>query len=110
MKTTNLFWNGLLHATGTVVYIALISLLMFYGKNIFSGADSILNPIAMLSLLVLSATIVGTLMLGRPVLWYLNGAKSEAVKLFLYSLICLLGFTVLFLVLMATVFKTTSGY
>ena len=105
MSSKNLALNGLLHAAGTVVYIILVSLLLFNGSRIFANTPSILNMITILCLLVLSVAIVGTLMLGRPILWYFNGAKAEAIKLFSYSLIWLLVFTVVFLILMATILR-----
>ena len=105
MTNGKLALNGLLHAVGTIVYIFLVSLLLFKGGPLFGNAPSLLMAITMLCLLVLSATIVGTLMLGRPILWYFNGAKREAVKLFSWSLIWLLVFTVIFLILMATVLR-----
>ena len=105
MSNGKLALNGLMHALGTTVYIILVSLLLFHANQIFGNSPSVLNVITILCLVVLSACVVGTLMLGRPVLWYFNGAKSEAVRLFFYSLIWLLAFTVIFLVLIATVFK-----
>ena len=110
MSSKNLALNGLLHAAGTVVYIILVSLLLFNGNRLFGNSPSVLNIITMLCLLVLSASIVGTLLIGRPALWYFNGAKTQAVKLFLYSLIWLLAFTVIFLILMATIFKKILIY
>lgn len=102
MNNEKLALNGLLHAVATIVYIVLVSLLLFNGNKFFAGNPSVLNVITMLCLLVLSASIVGTIMLGRPLLWYFNGAKTEAIKLFLYSVVWLLAFTVIFLIIMAT--------
>ena len=102
MTNVKLAVNGLLQAAATVVYIILVSLLLQNGNRLFGNAPSLFNIMTLLCLLVLSASIVGTLMLGRPALWYFNGAKAEAVKLFLYSLIWLLAFTVVFLVAIAT--------
>jgi hypothetical protein len=107
MSNGKLALNGLLHAVGTTVYIVLVSLLLFNANRVFGGAPSLLVTITMLCLAVLSASIIGTIMLGRPVLWYFNGAKTEAVRLFLWSLTWLLLFTVVFLILMATVLKTS---
>jgi len=109
MNNSKIALNGLLHAAGTVVYIALISLLLYYGGRIF-GNNSILSIISILSLLVLSATIIGALMLGRPVMWFLNGAKKEAIKLFSFSLIWLLLFTVIFLLVMAVLKSSPTIY
>jgi|GEM_PF-546056 len=105
MTNIKLALHGFLHAAGTIIYITLVSLLLFNGSMFFGNGNSVLNVITMLCLLVLSITVVGTLLLGRPILWYFNGAKTEAVKLFFYSLIWLLGFTVVFLIMMATVFR-----
>ena len=105
MNTQKLALNGLMHAVGIVVYIFLVSLLLRNGSYLLGSNPSIFNIITMLCLLVLSATIVGTLLLGRPMMWYFNGAKAEAVRLFFYSMIWLLVFTVMFLILMATVLQ-----
>ena len=105
MNNSKLSLYGFLNAAATVVYIALISLLLFNGNHIFGSGNSPLNIVALLCLLVLSASVVGTLLLGRPALWYFNGAKKEAIWLFLYSLIWLLAFTVIFLLLISTVFR-----
>jgi hypothetical protein len=40
----------------------------------------------MLSLLVFSAALVGSLIFGRPILWYLDNKKKEAVLLLAYTL------------------------
>lgn len=80
-----------LHALGTALYIACVSSLLFYSETIFGGEGSeetVLIPIAMLLLFVLSAAVTGSLVLGRPVLWYMDGKKKDAVAL----LIATLGF------------------
>lgn len=59
---------------------------MFNGERLFGNGKNILIPIGMLLLFVFSATITGTLVLGRPVLLYIDGAKSEALKFFSYTL------------------------
>jgi len=105
MNNSKFALYGFLNAAGTVIYIVLVSLLLFNGQRIFGDAHSIFIMITMLCLFVLSASVVGTLMIGRSALWYLNGAKREAVKLFLFSLIWLLVFTVAFLVFFATMIK-----
>jgi len=48
-------------------------------------------------LFVLSATVVGSLVFGRPVYLYFEGKKKEAVALFLYtaSFLALITFSVL---------------
>lgn len=78
-----------LNALGTALYIACISLLMFNAEQIFGGEgpdETVLIPIAMLLLFVLSASITGSLVLGRPILWYMDGKKKEAVSLLMATL------------------------
>jgi len=97
-----LIQRGFLNAMGTVAYIALIATIMQNGSKIFGETDSFLTPIAVLTMFVLSAAITGSLILGKPVLMYLNGAKSEAIKLFLYTLAWLAVMVIiLFLVMLA---------
>ncbi len=54
---------------------------MSYGEELFGKEDTYLTPIVFLSLFVLSAAIVGSLMFGKPVMLYLDGKKRDAVQL-----------------------------
>jgi len=76
------------NAFATALYIAAISSFLFYTPKIFDQAkpDTIFAPILMLSLLVFSASLTGLLVFGRPIHWYLNGQKSEAISLLIYTL------------------------
>lgn len=94
-----------INALGTFLYIGLVSSLMFNAPKIF-GSDSketVLIPIAMLLLFVVSASITGLLVLGRPIMWYLDGKKKEAVSLLVGTIMFLLLITIVaFLVLALT--------
>lgn len=92
--TPSLVKLAALHAGGTLLYIALVSSILFNAPRIFggNGKDIVLIPIAMLLLFVFSAALTGSLILGRPILWYLDGKKKEAVALFMATL----GFLFLF--------------
>lgn len=93
------FINSLL----TALYIGLVASFVFYVPHYFlldGKPDTVFAPMIMLMLFVFSAAITSGLVLGRPVLWYLDGKKREAVSLFLSTLlvffiIMLLAFTVL---------------
>lgn len=89
-------WS-LVDACGTLIYITLIDLFFNNAKYIFPHDNSFFIPIAILTLFVLSAAITGSLVLGRPVLMYLDGHKKEAVQLFLYTLAWFALFLLLFL-------------
>ncbi|MCC7522684.1 hypothetical protein IT407_02710 [Candidatus Uhrbacteria bacterium] len=77
-----------LNALGTALYVALVASFLTYVPPMFfsKAEDTVLIPIAMLLLFVLSASITGSLVVGRPVLWYLDGKKKEAVSLFMMTL------------------------
>lgn len=84
-----------LHALGTALYVALVSSFLFYVPRMFAAntEDTVLIPIAMLLLFVVSASITGSLVLGRPILWYLDGKKKEAVSLLMTTLVFLFVIT-----------------
>lgn len=76
------------NAALTALYVFAISSFLFYIPKIFDNTkpDTVLAPILMLSLLVFSASLVGALIFGKPILWYLDGKKKEAVSLLFYTL------------------------
>ena len=95
MKNPILKYAGL-NALGTLLYVVFVASFLSHTSQIFADAPqkTVLIPIAMLLLLVCSASITGSLVLGRPILWYLDGKKKEAVSL----LMATVGF--LFLIMM----------
>lgn len=76
---------ALQNAAATALYVVLIGSFLFYTPKIFGQADhgpvSVLVPIVMLMLLVFSAALCGALIFGRPVFWYLDGKKKDALSL-----------------------------
>lgn len=94
-----LIQRSFLNALGVTAYVAVIATIMQNGERIFGQVNQTLAPIAFLTLFVLSAAVTGSLVLGKPVLMYLDNQKSEAVKLFLYTL----GWLALAVVILLTV-------
>ena len=86
-----------INAALTALYVSAISSFLFYIPKIFDTTkpDTVLAPIMMLSLLVFSAALVGALIFGKPILWYLDGKKKEAVSLLFYTLGIFLGITII---------------
>jgi hypothetical protein len=80
--------EALLLALGEVVYVFLVATFFQNANRLFDNGkpDSFLAPVIVLMLLVLSAAISGALVLGRPLLMYLDGKKKEAMELFGYIL------------------------
>lgn len=63
--------------------------------------NKFLDPVLFLLLFVLSAAIVGMLVIGRPTMMYLNGEKKEGVVLFSYTIgWMIIGLAVIILILL----------
>jgi hypothetical protein len=81
--TKKAFINALL----AELYIVIVVSVMNYGQATVKPADTIFIPIAMLSLFVLSAAVMGYLFLSQPIQLCLDGEKKHAVNLFLSTVI-----------------------
>ena len=94
--------NSFANAGAALLYIVAVSSLMYYGPKSIGPVDSILIPIGMLSLFVLSAAVMGLLFLYQPAQLFFEGKKDEAIPLFLKTVgvfagITMVMFTSLFL-------------
>lgn len=79
--------NALLNALATTVYVAAVGSFMYLGSVVKLGrTNTLLIPIAMLLLFVLSAAVTGFLIFGKPAQWYVDGKKKEALSLLKYTL------------------------
>jgi len=102
VKTSKILLWALLDSLGTLVYVFAVVLLTTNAQKIFGPANNFLGSTAILLLFVLSATIVGLLVLGRPAYLYFSGFKREGIALLLYTVVFLLVITaVVFGALMA---------
>jgi hypothetical protein len=90
MKNSKLFKLAALNSLGVLVYIFLISLIMNNGDRIFGSVDNeVFAPVMVLLLFVFSALLTGGLVLGKPIMLYIDGQKKEGVKLLFYTGACL---------------------
>jgi len=96
MKNLTLFKWGATHALGVLVYIFLLATFFSKANDFFGKTDhSIVSPMAALMLFVFSALVTGGLVLGKPLMLYLDGHKKEGVKLLFFTGIGLFVFMVL---------------
>ncbi len=69
------------------IYIVAIVFIVNWAGNNEILETSLLMPIMMLSLFVLSAAVMAYLFLYQPVMLYLDGKKKDAVSLFMKTLL-----------------------
>ena len=94
--------SALIDSFGTTAYIILVISFIFSLRFLAPKEDTIIIPIAMLLLFVFSAALTGTLVFGKPILWYIDGKKKEAISLVGYTLGFLFIITILvFMILIA---------
>lgn len=89
---------AIINATATAVYIIMLVSSFFELPKFFPKLEitfSVLVPIVFLMTFVFSATLTSSLILGRPILWYLEGKKKEAILLLMYTLTIFLGIALL---------------
>lgn len=75
--------NPFLNALAAILYIIFVAFFMFYGTKMSGSQNSIIVPIAIISLFTLSAAIMGYIFMYTPVQLLLDGKKKEALDLFL---------------------------
>jgi len=86
MKDAKLIKRGILSSLGVFVYISLISLILNNGSRIFGEVDNkLIAPVLFLLTFVFSALVTGSLILAKPIMLFIEGAKKEAIKLLFYT-------------------------
>lgn len=96
--------KALRNAVLAAAYISAVASLMFYGQRFAGeGPDSVIIPIAMISLFTLSAAVMGYLFFYQPAEHYFSGDKKGAFKLFVqtvgfFAIITVIIFAVMLIV------------
>lgn len=87
MKNSKLLSIGLLQALGVVAYTSLISSFFWYmGENFPQAEPNFLFMVLMLTLLVFSAAVTGSIIFGYPAYLVLNKRVKEGLAIFGYTL------------------------
>ena len=87
--------SAALNASATAAYVIAVASFLFYAPKFLGPVKSVLAPIAMLLLFVFSAALTGSLVFGKPALWYLDGRKKEALSLLISTLVIFLIITLI---------------
>ena len=88
------------HAAGVFVYVAAAAWVMSSAQRLLGEQSSFLVPVFVLLLFIVSATVTGLLVLGRPMQLYLDGLKREAIRMLVATLAWLVMFLVAVVVVM----------
>lgn len=90
--------RAFLNALGTAVYTGLIAWFFSSAQFLFGNKpDNFLAPMLMLTLLIISASVTGYLVLEKPISLYLAGDKKEGIMMLFKTI----GFLALFGVIIA---------
>ena len=93
----NLIKSSMFDAFAVALYVSVVAYLIQNGERIFGKMQNFWGPLAFLLLFVVSAAIVGSIIFGKPVVMYLEGKKTEAVKLLSYTIMWLFAATIIVL-------------
>jgi hypothetical protein len=94
--------NPVINGFSASAYIVLIASMMYWGTKMVKGPDTIIAPIAIISLFTLSAAVMGYLFCFQPLQLYFDGKKKQAVNLFLQTVAVFACITALALALLFT--------
>lgn len=78
--------NPFYNAFAAASYIIGVVSATFLTSNLVTKEESVLFPIGVLSVLVLSVAVMAYLFFYQPILMLLDGKRDEAAKLFLHTL------------------------
>ncbi len=92
--------NPIVNAVLATGYITLVVSLLYYSPKFVDEANSVLAPIAMLSLLVLSVATMAYLFFYTPVMLYVENRKEESIRYFFKTLGAFAGITILLFVVL----------
>lgn len=88
-KNFNPITASLSHVVSFGVYVIIVAWLMNHGQRVFGAGHPTLSTIALLLLFVLSAFIVGLILLAKPIVLYVENQKKVALELLAFELVWL---------------------
>ena len=92
MKLSDFILKSFINALGVFIYVLAVAWTLFNVKELFGEPPGLFIPVFMLLLFIISATITGLLVLGKPIVLYLNNHKKAALTLLLATVAWLIIF------------------
>ncbi len=94
--------HAFIHAAIASIYVVIVAFLFYAGQDVLKTRNGPLAVAAYLFLVVLSAAFLGVVVFGKAAMWYVDGRRSDAVSLALYTVAFLSVITAaVFVVLLA---------
>ncbi|MDH4358660.1 MAG: hypothetical protein OEV37_01765 [Candidatus Berkelbacteria bacterium] len=90
--------TAIINSLGVLIYVAIVSTVMTYAEKIFGKMNTIVGAVGFLMLFTLSAGVVGSLIIGKPIMLYIDNKKKEAVSLLVWTLVFLAIITIAVLI------------
>ena len=103
MKKLNMSLVGLIQAIAVLAYCALIAGLLSIISDITISPSPIIAGSIMLSLLVVSAAITGSIVFAYPAYLALKEKTTEAIYVLLYTILYLIGLIVIGVVFVTSI-------
>lgn len=95
--------NPIINAFAATLYITAVASFMFYGSRVATGEDTFIVPIAMISLLTLSAAVMAYVFFYQPIQLLIEGEKKRAASLLVQTIAAFASITaVIFLALLSS--------
>lgn len=85
--------NPLLNALSAMAYITCVASVLYYIPKTITPVDSLIVPIAFLSLFVLSTALMAYFFVYQPVVLLFENKPAEATRLFLATVLIFAGIT-----------------
>ena len=109
MPTKKILSYALLKAIGATAHIYFVAFILTNAENLFGpNPPGPLGIVAFLLTFVISAAIMGIMVFGTPVLWYLKGSKIEAIRLLFATITFLAIIAVIVFLALTASYATTS--
>lgn len=86
MSNSKIIKSALVNSLLAVFYIGLVATFLNNAQKLFGQEDTVLSGMAFLLTFVFSVAMMGMIIFARPIIWYLDGFKKEAVRLVFYTL------------------------
>jgi len=107
MKDKKMWLYAGLNSLGTFAYVLLVAWFMSNAENIFGKKVGEMYSGAMiLLLLIISVLVTGLLVLGRPILMFINGRRRESIYLLAATNVCLFIIFLLTILIFGWIIKT----